>query len=58
MTTPVLTLEEMRTLKNSDLTDKSGTTVFSTAVIDCTFEVDSGAEGLKAALDRISNEAR
>ncbi|GMH87718.1 hypothetical protein TrST_g3101 [Triparma strigata] len=53
---PVLTLEEMRTLKNR-VFRRDGKAVFSTAVIDCTFPIKSGAQGLTEALDRICDEA-
>mgnify|MGYP001090045890 CR=1 FL=1 len=52
VTQPVLTLEEMRTLKNSS------NERFVTAVIDCTFDSSSDdPNALVRALDRIANEA-
>ena len=54
---PVLTLEEMRTLKN-DVYVRDGKEGFKTAVIDCTFPVGAGAAGMIEALDRICDEAR
>ncbi len=44
ITQPVLTLEEMETLKNGDKN-------FKTAVIDTTFPVGSGPDGLLAVSD-------
>lgn len=43
---PVLTLEEMSTLKNSKITRSDGSTAFKTAVIDTTFPVGSGPDGM------------
>jgi glutamate synthase (NADPH/NADH) len=54
---PVLTLEEMRTLKNKEYKRPDGTTAFKTAVIDTTFPVGSGPDGMLQALERICNEA-
>jgi len=54
---PVLTLEEMNTLKNKQYKRADGTTAFKTAVIDCTFPAGSGADGMLAALERICDEA-
>jgi glutamate synthase (NADPH/NADH) len=45
---PVLTLEEMNTLKNKQYKRADGTTAFKTAVIDCTFPAGSGADGMLA----------
>lgn len=50
VTHPVLSLEEMETLKN-------GSKDFKCAVIDITFPVGSGPDGLLAALERICDEA-
>lgn len=47
---PVLSLEEMATLKN-------GGPGFQTAVIDTTFPADSGVDGMLSALERICEEA-
>lgn len=49
---PVLTLEEMSTLKHS-----SHKAPFHCAVIDCTFSADSGPDGMLHALERICDEA-
>lgn len=54
---PVLTLEEMRTLKNKELKRPDGTTAFKTAVIDTTFSLGSGPDGMLQALERICDEA-
>eukprot|EP00520_Triparma_pacifica_P017027 CAMPEP_0118660008 /NCGR_PEP_ID=MMETSP0785-20121206/15425_1 /TAXON_ID=91992 /ORGANISM="Bolidomonas pacifica, Strain CCMP 1866" /LENGTH=1540 /DNA_ID=CAMNT_0006553169 /DNA_START=146 /DNA_END=4768 /DNA_ORIENTATION=+ len=53
---PVMTLEEMRTVKNQ-VYQKDGKDVFSTAVIDCTMPVGGGAQGMLDAIDRICDEA-
>ena len=45
---PVLTLEEMKTLKGKELKGVDGSVVHSSAVIDCTFPVGSGADGMLA----------
>jgi len=50
---PVLTLQEMSTLKDSTTTNNS----FNCAVIDCTFPADSGPDGMLHALERICDEA-
>ncbi len=43
---PVLTLEEMRTLKNREYKRADGSTAFRSAVIDITFPVGSGPDGM------------
>ena len=43
---PVLTLDEMETLKNKVYVDKDGNKAFSTHVIDCTFPAGSGPDGM------------
>ena len=43
---PVLTLEEMRTLRNKECKLPDGRTAFKTAVIDTTFPVGSGPDGM------------
>jgi glutamate synthase (NADPH/NADH) len=45
---PVLTLEEMSTLKNSEYKRADGSSAFRTAVIDITFPVGSGPDGMLA----------
>ena len=45
---PVLTLEEMETLKNHEYKRPDGTTGFKTAIIDITFPVGSGPDGMLA----------
>ena len=45
---PVLTLDEMATLKNTEYKKADGSTGFKTAVIDTTFPVGSGPDGLLA----------
>jgi len=54
---PVLTLEQMQTLKNKQYQRADGSVAFSTQVIDCTFPVGSGPDGMLQALDRICDEA-
>lgn len=54
---PVLTLEEMRTIKNKQIKRPDGTTAFSSAVIDTTMPVGSGPDGMLQALERICEEA-
>ena len=54
---PILTLEEMQTLKNKQYKRADGSTAFSTQVIDTTFPVGSGPDGMLQALDRICDEA-
>lgn len=53
---PVLTLEEMRTLKNAEFSAK-GDFKFKTAIIDTTFPTGSGPDGMLTALERICHEA-
>jgi hypothetical protein len=43
---PVLTLDEMQTLKSKVYVDKDGKKAFSSHVIDCTFPVGSGPDGM------------
>lgn len=51
---PVLTLEEMNTLKNSVIMREDGSSAFKTAVIYTTFPVGSGPDGmLQVSLERI-----
>jgi glutamate synthase (NADPH/NADH) len=52
---PVLTLEEMRTIKNMEYSN--GDAKFRTAVIDTTFPAGSGPDGMLQALERICDEA-
>ena len=54
---PLLTLQEMRTLKNKRYLRKDGSSAFSTQVIDVTFPVGSGPDGMLQALERICFEA-
>eukprot|EP00529_Nitzschia_sp_RCC80_P006936 CAMPEP_0113489594 /NCGR_PEP_ID=MMETSP0014_2-20120614/26609_1 /TAXON_ID=2857 /ORGANISM="Nitzschia sp." /LENGTH=1622 /DNA_ID=CAMNT_0000383335 /DNA_START=70 /DNA_END=4934 /DNA_ORIENTATION=- /assembly_acc=CAM_ASM_000159 len=54
---PVLTLEEMATLKNHEYKKPDGSTKFKTVTIDTTFPVGSGVDGMLAALERICDEA-
>jgi len=54
---PVLTIEEMQTLKNKQFKRKDGTTAFSTQVIDMTFPAGSGPDGMLQAIERICDEA-
>lgn len=54
---PLLTMEEMSTLKNKKYKRSDGSTAFSTHVIDTTFPVDSGVDGMLQALERICDEA-
>eukprot|EP00980_Cylindrotheca_fusiformis_P010858 scaffold2462_cov127-Cylindrotheca_fusiformis.AAC.15 len=53
---PVLSLEQMATLKDNEYRGANGKG-FKTAVIDATFPVDSGVDGMLAALERICDEA-
>lgn len=53
---PVLTLNEMETLKSQVYMD-NGKKAFSAHVIDCTFQVGSGPDGMLQALERICDEA-
>jgi hypothetical protein len=48
---PVLSLEEMATLKNNEYKSATGQG-FKTAVIDATFPVDSGVDGMLAVSGR------
>jgi len=54
---PVLTLEEMATLKGEECKNPDGTSKFKCATIDTTFPVGSGVDGMLAALERICEEA-
>jgi glutamate synthase domain-containing protein 1 len=45
---PVLSLEEMATLKNNEYKRADGGQGFKTAIIDATFPVDSGVDGMLA----------
>jgi glutamate synthase (NADPH/NADH) len=54
---PLLTLDEMQTLKNKNFKRSDGSTAFSTQVIDTTFDVDAGVDGMLQALSRICDEA-
>ena len=50
---PVLSLDEMATLKNSTVKHRDGTDAFKTAVIDTTFPAGSGPDGmLQVSLSR------
>lgn len=54
---PLLTLDEMQTLKNKKFTRADGSTAFETQVIDTTFDVNAGVDGMLQALERICDEA-
>ncbi|KAL7521141.1 hypothetical protein ACHAWX_005844 [Stephanocyclus meneghinianus] len=54
---PVLTLDEMETLKSKIYVDNDGKKAFSSHVIDCTFPLGSGPDGMLQALERICDEA-
>mmetsp|Transcript_9607 Transcript_9607/g.19340 ORF Transcript_9607/g.19340 Transcript_9607/m.19340 type:complete len:1602 (+) Transcript_9607:111-4916(+) len=54
---PVLTLDEMETLKSKVYVDKDGKKAFGSHVIDCTFPAGSGPDGMLQALERICDEA-
>jgi len=54
---PLLTLEEMQTLKNKKFKRADGTTAFASQVIDTTFPIDAGVDGMLQALSRICDEA-
>ena len=45
---PVLTLEEMATLKGKEYKNSDGTSKFNCATIDITFPVGSGVDGMLA----------
>jgi hypothetical protein len=45
---PVLTLEEMATLKNNEFKGPDGSSKFKSATIDITFPVGSGVDGMLA----------
>jgi hypothetical protein len=47
----------MQTLKNKNFKRSDGSTAFSTQVIDTTFDVDAGVDGMLQALSRICDEA-
>jgi hypothetical protein len=51
---PVLTLEEMATLKNNEFKAPDGTCKFKCAAIDITFPVGSGVDGMLAVSTRLS----
>lgn len=57
VTHPVLTLEEMATLKGNEFKYADGSTKFKCTTIDTTFPVGSGVDGMLAALERICDEA-
>ncbi len=55
---PILTLEEMQTLKNKKYTRSTdGSVAFATQTIDTTFPADGGVDGMLAAIERICDEA-
>lgn len=54
---PVLTLEEMKTLKDKRYKRPDGSMVHGSVIIDCTFPKGSGPDGMLAALERICDEA-
>jgi glutamate synthase (NADH) len=54
---PLLTLEEMATLKNNEYKGPDGSSRFKCATVDITFPVGSGVDGMLAALERICDEA-
>jgi glutamate synthase (NADPH/NADH) len=54
---PLLTMDEMHTLKNKKFKRSDGSVAFSTQVIDTTFDVESGVDGMLQALSRICDEA-
>lgn len=54
---PILTLEEMKTLKDKTYKRADGSNVISSTVIDCTFPAGSGPDGMLYALERICDEA-
>ena len=56
---PVLTLQEMSTLKDGNNNNNNGinSSSFNCAVIDCTFDAASGPDGMLHALERICDEA-
>mmetsp|Transcript_15721 Transcript_15721/g.43366 ORF Transcript_15721/g.43366 Transcript_15721/m.43366 type:complete len:1605 (-) Transcript_15721:48-4862(-) len=54
---PVLTMDEMETLKNQHVKRPDGSTAFKTQVIDATFPAGSGPDGMLQALERICDEA-
>lgn len=54
---PILTLEEMAALKNTEYKRSDAHAGFSCAVIDTSFPAGSGPDGLLRAIDRICDEA-
>eukprot|EP00559_Dactyliosolen_fragilissimus_P006269 CAMPEP_0184871326 /NCGR_PEP_ID=MMETSP0580-20130426/40651_1 /TAXON_ID=1118495 /ORGANISM="Dactyliosolen fragilissimus" /LENGTH=1626 /DNA_ID=CAMNT_0027373969 /DNA_START=220 /DNA_END=5100 /DNA_ORIENTATION=- len=55
---PLLTLEQMRTIRDKVYKDpKTNKKVFGTQVIDITFPVNTGPDGILSALERICDEA-
>lgn len=54
---PVLSLEELKTLKDGVFKRPDGSIGFETAVIDTTFPVGSGVDGMLQALERICDES-
>jgi glutamate synthase (NADH) len=54
---PILSLQEMETLKNKEYIRKDGSVGFRTAVIDTTFSAGSGPDGMIQALERVCDEA-
>lgn len=54
---PVLTLDEMETLKNSEYKRLDGTSAFKTKIIDITFPAGSGPDGMIQALERICDQS-
>ncbi len=53
---PLLTLEEMKVLKNHDFVNENGEAIFKTKVIDCTFPAGRGPDAMLQALERICDE--
>ena len=51
---PVLTLEEMETLKNHEYKAADGTTAFQTRVVDITFPAGSGPDGMIQVCSKFS----
>jgi len=54
---PVLTLAEMKTIRNKKYTRADGSVAFGSATIDCTFPAGSGPDGMLEAIERICDEA-
>lgn len=55
---PVLTLNQMETLKSKVYVDEEGKKAFGTHVIDCTFPAGSGPDGMLGVRYSLSEESQ